>query len=247
MDSVEAKEILALYRPGDTNPPDPRMAQALELARQDPQLAAWFGQHCAAHVKLPEPELPKPPPAPKEQKPAPEERQEDVGILPLNKAALVMIGAAVFVLLAAFAWSYLPKPHQNSYASYRDRMARLVQRGYPMKTALTDQAQLRDYFRANAGFVDFSLPGKLEKLPGKGGAVFTWNNQPVTLLGLDGGPNTNFYLFLIKRSVFPNPPPPTKPEFVQVGRLMTATWTQGENIYLLAGPPDQAVLENYIE
>ena len=243
MDSRQAKEILVRYRPGETNNLDQRMGEALELARHDPKLAAWFEQHCVAHAKLPgelavTPASAIPPPTPK---------ADHQHIIPLNKPALIMIAMAGLVLLGAFLWSsFAPKP-QNSFASYRDRMARLVQRSYPMKMLASDQSQIREYFRANGGPVDFVLPRNLDKLSGTGGAVFTWHNQPVFLLGLEAGVNTNLYLFLVNRSAFLNLPVPTKPEFKSVGKLMTASWTVGDKVYLLAGPNDEATLKNYLE
>src|SRR5437762_14113183 len=48
----EAQEILLLYRPGFCDPDDPQFEQALELARQDPELSAWFEQHCHVQQKL---------------------------------------------------------------------------------------------------------------------------------------------------------------------------------------------------
>ena len=47
MISSEAREILLLYRPGTAEAADPQMAEALELARQDPELGRWFEQHRA--------------------------------------------------------------------------------------------------------------------------------------------------------------------------------------------------------
>jgi hypothetical protein len=243
MDTDEAKRILALYRPGDTDSPDPRMAQALKLAREDPQLAAWFGQHCAAHVKFAaEPEAATAPPVLKESPPADAEHT-----LLLNRPVFIMAAIAGLTLLAAALWSHFNSPPKNTFDSYRDRMARLVQRSDPMKTAATDQAQIRQYFRAQEGAADFSLPKNLEKLPGAGAAVFNWHSQPVSLLGLDAGGGTNLYLFLIKQSAFANPPTPGQPQFNRVGRLMTASWTLGDTIYLLTGPVDEAALKSYEE
>jgi len=242
MDSDEAKRILARYRPGDTDSPDPRMAQALKLAREDPQLAAWFGQHCAAHVKLPvEPEAVAPPVL---------KGHSDTAagrFLLMNRPVIIMVVVASVALLAAALWVHVNSLPQNSFDSYRDRMARLVQRSYPMKTAATDQVQIRNYFLANQGAAHFSLPRNLEKLPGAGAAVFTWHSQPVSLLGLDAGGGTNLYLFLIKQSAFVKASIPGQPQFISVGRLMTASWTVGDTIYLLTGPVDQAVLKSYME
>jgi hypothetical protein len=116
-----------------------------------------------------------------------------------------------------------------------------------MKTAATDQAQIRQYFRAQEGAANFSLPKNLEKLPAAGAAVFTWHSQPVSLLGLDAGGGTNLYLFLIKQSAFPNKSTPDQPQFNRVGTLMTASWTVGDTIYLLTGPMDEAALKGYTE
>jgi hypothetical protein len=246
MDSQEAKQILALYRPGDTDSPDPRMAQALELARKDPQLAAWFGQHCAAHVKLAnEPQAGQREASEKETAPPQATKRPD--IILFHKPALFMLALTALVLLAGWLWSSYSSANSNNFASYRDRMARLVQRSYPMKIAVTEQSQLREYFRATAGPVGFTLPRNLDKLPATGGAVFTWHSQPVALLGLDGGGNTNLYLFLINRAVFAKRTPADKPEFLQIGRLNTATWSVGDTVYLLAGPQDNATLRGFLE
>ena len=43
----EAKEILLLYRPGTADAEDTQVVEAVELARQNPEMARWFEQHCA--------------------------------------------------------------------------------------------------------------------------------------------------------------------------------------------------------
>jgi len=246
MDSREAREILGSYRPGDTNKVDQRMAEALDLARHDPELAAWFGQHCAEHAAAPAISAEKPRPATLPDKPpAPDAATEF--IVPVSKAVALGIVAVMLIIGGLAWWSYLtPKP-QNTFERYRDRMARLVQRNYPMKMLATDQAQIREFLRTNSGPAALELPGKLEKLPGVGGAVLTWHSQPVSMLALDGGANTCLYLFLINRSVLTDPPISERPQFTRVGRLMTAGWTKDDKVFLLAGPNDEAVMRGYVE
>lgn len=241
MDSNEAKRILALYRPGDTDSPDPRMAQALKLAREDPQLAAWFGQHCAAHVKFPAESEPATTtdPVPKDRPTAGTEHF-------IRRVMIVFAGAGLALLGAVLFWTRSHSLPPNSFESYRDRMARLVQRTYPMKMNGTDQAQIRQYFRAHDGAVNFALPKNLEKLGGAGASVFTWHGQTVSLLGLDTG-GANLYLFLIKKSAFANASVSSQPQFLRVGRLMTASWSVGDTICLLTGPMEEAALKNYLE
>lgn len=233
MDRRQAREILSRHKPGDTLG-DPQVGEALELARHDPQLAEWYAKFLAAQAENPHA-------VPKDGVPSREH------IIPLNRAAFVMIAlAAVFVAVILFWHRVEPKP-QNTFNNYRKRMARLVQRSYPMESAATDLAQIREYIRANSGPADFILPRNLEKLPGKGCAVFPWRGHPVALMELDGGANTNLYLFLIYRGVFDHNPVPAKPEYVRIGRLLTASWTVGDEVYLLAGPDDPAALHGYVE
>jgi len=246
MDSRQAKEVLSRYRPGDTNSGDQLMAEALSLAQRDPQLAVWFGKHCAAHTRIPgEPAVAPAPPVPKPPAPAPADDDRE-HIIPLSRLAFFMIAATVLILVVAAVAARFTPPSDNTFANYRDRMARLVQRSYPMKITITDQAEIREYLRTNAGPYDFTLPRTLEQMPAKGGAVLTWHNQPVSLLGLDAGGNTNLFLFLVRRSAFHSLPVPTKTEFARVGKLMTASWSEGDEIYLLAGPNDVVALQNYL-
>ncbi|HEV2392349.1 MAG TPA: hypothetical protein VG146_08295 [Verrucomicrobiae bacterium] len=41
----DAKEVLLLYRPGSTDAEDPQIAEAIEFARNDPELGGWFERH----------------------------------------------------------------------------------------------------------------------------------------------------------------------------------------------------------
>ena len=52
MNRDEAKTILLLYRPGTADADDPQIAEALALAKQDPELARWLEEHCARQEAL---------------------------------------------------------------------------------------------------------------------------------------------------------------------------------------------------
>ena len=45
MDSRQAKEILALYRPGIDDAADPFFAEAIDQARREPELGRWLQQY----------------------------------------------------------------------------------------------------------------------------------------------------------------------------------------------------------
>lgn len=229
MDSRRAKEILAQYRP-DEIATDPEVGEALEQARRDPQLAAWFAEHRAA-LDTPAATTSTPP----------------VSKRWFKSPAFVLFVIAAFVFAAGFIVSInTPKP-KDAFTSYRDRMARLVQRAYPVKITTTDQTQAREYFRTNSGMTGILLPRNLEKLPAKGAAVFPWHSRLVSLLSLDAGGGTNLYLFLIKRSAFPDATVPKTARYDRVGSLTTASWTTNDEVCVLTGPGDQAWLRSYLE
>jgi hypothetical protein len=197
-------------------------------------------------LRLPIPaELPVPKPGPKTEERAETADQEH--IVPFGRMARIMVGATIVIVVALALWSALAPETQNNFSSYRDRMARLVQRSYPMKIMLTDQSQIRDYFRTNGGLYDFPVPRNLEKLPGKGAAVFTWHSQPVSLFGMEAGANTNLYLFVIRNSIFQNPNVSTNKQYVRVGQLMTASWETNNVIYILTGPNDETAMRSFSE
>jgi len=52
VNSREAKEILLLYRPGTADANDPEFSEALDLAKRDSELGAWFEQHCSLQAAV---------------------------------------------------------------------------------------------------------------------------------------------------------------------------------------------------
>ena len=244
MDGRQAREILSLYRPGSTVSPDPAMAEALDLVRRDPDLAAWFGLHCAAQT---------PAPAHLRDLPVPEALKHPVAAEPAAKrrrmgsrhsALLLAATVTVFIIFICFSFS-----SQNEYTFnlFRDRIVRMAQRSYPIKMVTSNPAQIREYFRTNGVSLDYVLSTNLEKLPGKGGAVFPWHNHPVSLLWLHSDENKDLYLFMANRQDIPTAPVPGKPQYNKIGRLMTVSWSDAERVYVLTGPYDAASLQKYLK
>jgi hypothetical protein len=61
----------------------------------------------------------------------------------------------------------------------------------------------------------------------------------------DRGDKQMLFLFVMKRSAVKDPPPPT-PQLGKVRQMLTASWTQGENTYVLAGPEEAGFLGKYL-
>jgi hypothetical protein len=253
VDSRQAREILALYRPGSTDAADPQMAEALDQVKRDPELAAWFQEHCAVYTiirgKLKS--IPVPPGL---------KRQIIVGqadharIVPLPGTVKILLAAAAMVALTAIVWfTFNTGPNENTFARYRDRMAKSVQRSTIsyMTMYSTSQADVFAYFRANQRPADFVLSKALQQLPAEGGSAITWNDHPVEMLCLQAGTDPSgqridLWVWVMDKNAVPDAPG-AGTQFHQVGHLMTASWSAGDKIYLLAGRGTDQDLKKYLE
>jgi hypothetical protein len=240
-------EILALYRPGTTDAADPQMAEALELVKRDPELAAWFTEHCAVYDAI-RGKLKSIPVPPGLKRQIIVGRADHTRIIPLPGNAKILLAAAAVVLMTALAWFVLNgRPSENTFARYRDRMARSVQRtdAYYIKYYSTNQADVLAYFQANRRPNNFALSSSLKDLPAAGGSVLTWNNHPVEMLCLNAG-GSGLWVFVLDKNVVPDPPGAAA-QFSQVGKLMTASWSSGDKIYVLAGSSTDQDLKKYLD
>jgi hypothetical protein len=57
---------------------------------------------------------------------------------------------------------------------------------------------------------------------------------------LEGGQAV--HLFIVPRGAVPKGPDGAEPQFEQVGAWQTASWTQGDLVYVLAGQADRQAL-----
>ncbi len=253
MDSRQAREILALYRPGSADAAEPQMAEALDQVKRDPELAAWFQEHCAVYTAI-RGKLKTLPVPPGLKRQIIVSQADHARIIPLPGPAKILLAAAAVVLLTAIVWFTLnARPSENTFARYRDRMARSVQRSNVpyMKMYSTNQTDVLAYFVANQRPASFALSKTLQQLPAEGGSALTWNNHPVEMLCLNAGADASghsndVWVFVMDKNVVPDAPGAAA-QFRQVGNLMTASWSAGDKIYLLAGRGNSEDLKKFLD
>jgi putative hemolysin len=249
MDSREAREILSLHRPGTLDDADPRMAAALEQARRDPELAAWFEQQSAVHSAI-RAKLKAIPVPPNLKRDILLGQLEQTRVVRLPVALKFLAAAAALALLAALAWVSFHHPRNPyDFATFRNRMARRVQRDSSyMDMTSTNQTEILDYCQQQGGPANIALPANLQPLEGEGGSVFPFNNRKVAMLCLNAasdGTKNDLWLFVVDKSVLPDPPP-ARPQFLQVANLMTASWTEGGKVFVLAAAGTPKDLQKYL-
>jgi hypothetical protein len=244
---AEAQRVLLLYGPGTAETAEPEMREALELARQDPELGNWFEQHRAfqkamtarlrqievpAHLKtsiLAQAQVQQPPIS----------RPQPVWL------RTVWLAVATVVILAGVAGVWLTPRPADRFANYQTRMVSGALREYRMDIKTNDMHLVRQGLAARGAPADYVVPERLARLHLTGGGRLSWRSNPVAMVCFDRGDNQMLFLFILKRSALKDPPPAT-PRLTKVNELMTASWSQGDETYLLAGPEEADFLQKYL-
>jgi hypothetical protein len=254
VNSLEAKEILLLYRPS-VDGDEPEFSEAIALTKSEPELAAWFQQHCAFQdaagaafndIRVPE--------ALKEQ--ILSERRAHTTLSPARKA---LAGASILAILACvgifvfrnFQPNSVP---DNTFADFHSRMIGLILR-YPHMDLETNDLEAIRQNLAQHGQTNVIFTAALDKTAGTGCATLRWQGKPVSMICFNSGktgPATkpNLFLFAIDKGSLKDPPPnsPNNPTITQARKsLVSGSWTSGNKTYVLAALGDENFLRKYTE
>jgi len=246
MDNREAKFILNAYRPGGQDANDRRFAEALEQVRRDPILQHWFdesvGFDAAITKKL-------------ATTPVPTDLRESIltgvkvtrpeSIRGWNNrwrkwaiAALVVLSVTLGVLI----WNNArPAPVAGWQLQALDVVSALVRNESSFDAQSHDPSKLVAWLRVNHAPAAQTLPQNLHKLQSLGCKTFSWAGKPVSVICFrrpDGG---LIHLVTTNASRSLDPTLQREAKFVQQGEWATATWREGDKIYMLAleGSPEQ--------
>ena len=240
MNTSEAKEVLLLYRPGTTDASEPGVAEALELARRDPELGKWWERHRAfqkaMRTKFQEIEVPVHLKSSLLIRGSVRRKAIPPQVWWRSRASLT--AAAVVLLMIGLAGVWLRPRVPDRFANYQTRMVSDARRQYSMDLVTNDMREIRQYMARHDAPADYTVPRGLERLSLTGGGRLTWRNNPVAMVCFDRGDKQMLFLFVMKRSAVKDPPPAT-PRTAEVNQMLTVSWTQGDNTYVLAGPEEQ--------
>jgi hypothetical protein len=151
----------------------------------------------------------------------------------------VSVAAAACVALAALIMFPTRPDPAKQFSAFQDRMVSEVQRQYAMDWDTGDMAQLRQAIAARGGSANYEVPKGLTHLKLTGGGVLKWQSNLVSMVCFDRGGGKMLFLFVMKKDAVKDPPPSATPQLGSVHDYATASWTRGENAYVLAGSPEQ--------
>jgi hypothetical protein len=247
----EAKQILLSYRLGTTDADDPQIAGALALAERDQELKDWLVKHCARQFVLREKFRQIAAPAGLKEQIISERAIQGKIIFWRPKFALAAV-AALVLLTALVPFWLSPRGHDDTLAIYQNRMAGVALRGYTMDLVTNNLEQIRAYLAQNHAQFDFTLPETLKQANLVGCAVEGWQGVRVSMIcfhtgrPLAPGAQSDLWLFVVDRASVRGAPAGDSPQFSKVNRLITATWTQGDKLYLLGTEGDKRTIRQYL-
>jgi hypothetical protein len=247
----EAKNILLLYRHGTADANDPQIAEALALAQRDPELARWLEEHCARQFVLREKFRQITAPAGLKEQIISEHAAQERMIYCRQKSALVAMSALLLLVALAPFW-FLHRGHDDTLAVYQNRMVGVALRGYAMDLVSNNPEQIRAYLAQNHAPADFVLPAALKRAALTGCAIEGWQDAKVSMIcfrtgkSLAPGGQSDLWLFVVDRASVWGSPAESSPQFSKVNLLITATWSQGDKLYLLGTAGDEQAIKQYL-
>lgn len=235
MKKEEAKEILNAYRRGGRDADDPVFAEALGLARRDPELGAWLAQTQAEDERLAG-KLREGIAVPGGLREALLGLRSMVPPLPWWRRMTWVAPAiaAGLVLLIALGGVWLKTSPDPDFAQYRLAMVRTLTPEPPALDLRTgDLEQVREWLEQRGGPEDLRLPPGLTEAEALGCRAVDWEGRKVTLLCFELATGRVAHLLVVDR-VDIGEAPGMSPQFLETAGMGTISWTRERWTYLLA-------------
>jgi hypothetical protein len=252
----KAKAILQHYRPS-IDAEDPYFSEALEQVQRDPALAQWFIEHCANYETMRRTLCQISVPVGLHEEILKAHVRQRPGVRWTHPAFVAPVAVALIVLAIIVYGLYARRSvvmQPRDFAAYLQTMTRVATGRYKMTVVTTDPDILRHHLADAHGPADYSLTPALRTLSLEGGLVVDWFGHKVSMLCFtqddkqdkDANEDHDVWLFVVSRDALPDVPTAVAPQFTPAHGLITASWTSGDKVYLLATRGAQAELQRLL-
>jgi hypothetical protein len=251
MDNREAKFILNAYRPGGQDAHDPRFGEALGQVRRDPILQHWFDESVAFDAAMTEKLF---------ATPVPSDLRESIltGVKVTRPesirdwknrwrkwaiAAAVVLSATLGVLI----WhNTQPAPAGWQVQALDAILSSIARNESHFDVISSNPADLVNWLRENSAPAGKKLPNNLDKLPSIGCKTFFWRGKPVSLICFTLPEGRAIHLVMTTVSTESDRSIKQRAKVIQQGHWATATWREGDMIYMLALDGSSDDLRSYL-
>lgn len=246
MNLTEAKFILESYRHHGGDAHDSQLQEALNLAQQDPILGKWLAEQNAFNHAVSQ--KVKSIEAPADLKSKILAGRRIIRPTPWwKRREAIAAMAACFIIFAALIPLLFFKAQGDNFALYRRDMTTFLSTKLDhLDMDSSDLAKIRDFLNDRGTHGDLVLPEKVAELRKLGCRILDWHGEKVTLVCFKLNGPQEVHLLVASRSKFKNPPGETTPALQKSGDWMTASWSRGDKVYILAGMGDRAALEKFL-
>lgn len=243
MTREEARLVLAGYRPNGVDATDPRFAEALAVARQDPELAAWFRNEqkfdSAISDKL------------GALRPPPTLRSEillSLRFRPPRVARHWWLAAAVLVLFCVTAGAIRWRTGSVTNAEEADLVMFAVNyaaNGITLQKESGDSHALRAWLATQHAPLPDRWPVGLAALRSLGCRTLNFKGRAVSLICF--GQEREFHLFVARRADFPQMRMATTPRaHAGAGGWSSAAWADADYCFVLVSEAPSSELQRYL-
>jgi hypothetical protein len=245
MDEQEARLILQAARPGDQDRNDPEIAAALQAVASNPDLGRWFAEEqafdrvMAAHLKaVPPPYGLKTRILAHAAESAPARKRRWIVGLATAVALVVLLAAGVSLWRGPQAGASLP-------ADYAREMTSFIRLGLTLEMESNDLGTIKNWV-AKKEAAPMKVPAHLAALEPIGCRILSFRGHDVTLICFHREGSRVAHLFVVDRAAIPKMKPGDKPVFANEQGWMTATWAEGDRVYMIAMQGARAEIETYL-
>ena len=245
MDNHEARSILSAYRAGESLGGDARFEDALHEAERDPALAQWWDEEQELDRVIADKFQGGKIPA------GLKARLLEPNLIHLPTRASwprrIALLAASIVLLAVFfgSWRGLFQP-ANSLADYRDEMVSFVRLDPALDLKTAQLARVTEFLKERAAPNELEMPPGLQQMEPVGCRTLRYRGADVALVCFRRADGNLVHLFVIERpGMGKSLASRQEPKFAAAGEWMTASWTRGGHVYLLAAKGDHDAIAKY--
>lgn len=252
MDNARARAILSAYRTGEAETDEPRFQEALAATEADPALAQWWEEQQdfdrVIAAKLQDTEVPRQLKAQIMARKQRNARQADSLVRNSWKRGVLLAAAAAIVALAVVfsTWRGAYQP-ATSLADYRDEMVSFVRLDPPLDVKSSDVSRLTAFLKEQGAPAEINLPPKLRQLEAAGCRRLRFRGEEVALICFKRGDGQLVHLFAIDKKAFAKlGRNRSDPEFAAEQNWSTASWTEGDHVYLLVTQGSRELLQEYV-
>ena len=258
MNKEEAKKWLSAYMPGQESVLDPHLREALQMAGEDPELAAWLESRLKLDSAMHEALADAPVPPSLEQslletvRKSPDRRKSNPRRLSwlTGLAALLAVGlGGVFVVsknepLVQGIQEIVSGTSPDNFGNFRDGMAYYISNVYfTLDHRSEELPSIEAWIRHQQAPRFGELPGELAALAPIGCKKLQWRDLPVTLVCFHTADGKIVHLFILDRQQ-------TSPErYLDIQKVATSSgletggWITDSAVYLLVGSDPEVDIE----